>query len=100
MSTRLHLDGPDLPALVAQVRDEYGPDARIVRAERVRTGGIAGFFASEHYELTIEVSGPPAAPGSILARARARAAAGGVLASGERRPRAVPGGDGAGVAAL
>lgn len=50
-----------------RVRDEMGPDARIVRAERVRTGGIAGFFAKEHYELTVEV---PEKPRRKLGRTR------------------------------
>ena len=55
MPTRLLLDGEDLPALMLRVKAEMGPDARIVKAERIRTGGIAGFFAREHYELTVEV---------------------------------------------
>lgn len=55
MSTRLLLEGEDLPALMARIRAEMGPGARIVKAEKVRTGGVAGFFAREHYELTIEV---------------------------------------------
>jgi len=61
----LLLEGGDLPALMARVREECGPEARIVRAERVRSGGVAGFFAREHYELTVEVpvSEPPAARG-------------------------------------
>ena len=55
MSTRLLLEGDDLEHLLTRVRAEYGPDATVVRAERVRTGGIAGFFARERFELTIEV---------------------------------------------
>lgn len=61
---RLLLEGEDLPALMARVRAEMGPGARIVKAEKVRTGGVAGFFAREHYELTVEVPDPPTtAPG-------------------------------------
>ncbi|MCV2392769.1 hypothetical protein OEB99_00455 [Actinotalea sp. M2MS4P-6] len=67
MPTRLLLDGQDLRALMLRVRDEMGPDAKIVRAERVRTGGIAGFFAREHYELTVEL---PDRPGPRPARTR------------------------------
>jgi hypothetical protein len=59
MSTRLLLDGQDLRSLMLRVREEMGPDATIIRAERVRTGGIAGFFAREHYELTVEVPDRP-----------------------------------------
>ncbi|RMI03554.1 hypothetical protein EBM89_19210, partial [Cellulomonas triticagri] len=55
---------------MVHVRAEFGPTARIVRAERVRTGGVAGFFARERYELTIDVpDGPaPAAAPSLLRR--------------------------------
>lgn len=55
MPTRLLLEGDNLEALLAQVRDEHGADATIVSAERVRSGGLAGFFAKERYELTVQV---------------------------------------------
>lgn len=59
MAERLLLEGADLPELMEYVRTEFGPTAKIVRAERIRQGGFAGFFAKEKYELTVEV--PPAA---------------------------------------
>lgn len=58
MPTRLLLDGEDLRSLMLRVKAEMGPGARIVKAERIRTGGIGGFFAKEHYELTVEVPDP------------------------------------------
>ncbi|NCT92663.1 hypothetical protein GXB85_17145 [Cellulomonas sp. APG4] len=61
MPPRLLLDGDDLRDLMLRVRDEMGPGARIVKAERIRTGGVGGFFAREHYELTVEVPDAPAA---------------------------------------
>lgn len=54
--TRLLLEGLNLEALLARVRDEYGPDARIVSAERVKSGGIGGFFSKERYALTVELA--------------------------------------------
>ncbi|ROS25764.1 hypothetical protein [Cellulomonas sp. PhB150] len=60
MGTRLLLEGTDLAALMAHVREELGAGAKVVRAERVRTGGVAGFFAREHFELTVEVPEPVA----------------------------------------
>ncbi|RYV50005.1 hypothetical protein [Pengzhenrongella frigida] len=60
MPTRLLLDGDDLATLMHRVRAEMGPNAVVVRAERVRTGGLAGFFAKEHFELTVEVPDRPA----------------------------------------
>lgn len=35
------------------MRAEFGPRAEIVGAERVTVGGIRGFFAREHYEITV-----------------------------------------------
>ena len=59
MTTRLLLEGDDLVEIVAQVREELGPRARIVRAERVRTGGFAGFFTTERFEVTVDVPDDP-----------------------------------------
>jgi hypothetical protein len=58
--TRLLLEGRDLEELLAQVRDEHGADARIVSAEKVRTGGFAGLFSQQKYELTVELGDTPA----------------------------------------
>jgi hypothetical protein len=62
--TRLLLEGRDLEELLAQVRDEHGPDAKIVSAEKIRSGGIGGLFGHPKYELTVEIqdSGPSSAP--------------------------------------
>jgi hypothetical protein len=53
--TQLQLEGPELEPLLVRVRSELGSSARIVQAEKVRSGGVAGFFARERYELTVEV---------------------------------------------
>lgn len=74
MPTRLLLEGADLSELMVHVRAEFGPTARIVRAERVRTGGVAGFFARERYELTIDVPDTPARPAQSLLQRRGIAA--------------------------
>ena len=55
MSRRLLLEGTDLEALMVRVRAELGPRARVVKAERVRSGGVGGFFAKERFELTVDV---------------------------------------------
>ena len=63
MSQRLLLEGSDLAGLMSRVADEFGPGAKVIRAERVRTGGLAGFFSRERFELTIDVPEPaPARP--------------------------------------
>lgn len=62
MGERLLLEGADLAGLIVRVREELGPGARIVRAEKVRSGGFGGFFARERYELTIDVPEPARTP--------------------------------------
>ncbi len=55
MSTHLLLEGEDIESVLTRLRDEHGPDAKIIQAEMVRVGGIAGFFARKRYEVTVEV---------------------------------------------
>ncbi|MFI5953566.1 hypothetical protein [Cryptosporangium sp. NPDC051539] len=62
MSTRLLLEGPDLEELLAKIKDEHGPAARIVSAERVRSGGLAGFFAKQRFEIAVDILDPEEAP--------------------------------------
>src|SRR3954451_23534091 len=59
------------------VRDEFGPHARVIRAERVRSGGWAGSFQRERFELTLDVPAPEDLPPAPRERPRAlvRAAA-------------------------
>jgi hypothetical protein len=84
------LEGPAIEPLLAQVRDEYGSSVRIISADKVRTGGFGGFFAKQHYELSVEVpdpdernepqqqqrkptgEGPPETLEQLLARAESR----------------------------
>ncbi|CAM3314244.1 hypothetical protein OCAE111667_03355 [Occultella aeris] len=73
---RLRLEGESLEDLRAQARRQF-PRARIVSAERVRVGGIAGFLARQHFELVLELpdgvrSGPQAGGlAALLASAEA-----------------------------
>lgn len=59
--TRLQLKGASLQEVRAQVLAEYGPAARIVAAEKVTVGGIRGYLARHHYEVTVEIPDRPAA---------------------------------------
>jgi hypothetical protein len=52
-------DGHTLEAALARVAEEVGPNARIMQAEKVRSGGVAGFFARERFEVTVEISDDP-----------------------------------------
>ncbi|TFD35564.1 hypothetical protein E3T40_08150 [Cryobacterium sp. TMT1-19] len=53
--SRFQLEGSSLQELKARILAEHGADARIVAAERVTVGGIKGFFARRHIEVTVEV---------------------------------------------
>jgi hypothetical protein len=53
------LEGADLQELLAKAARTGGPGTRIVRAEKIRTGGLYGFFAREAYRVTIEVPASP-----------------------------------------
>ena len=66
MPTRVLLEGPAIEPLLAQVRDEYGSGVRIISADKVRSGGFGGFFAKQHYELSVEV--PDSFDDSTLAK--------------------------------
>lgn len=62
MPTLQAFEADTLEAALARVTDEVGRGARIKQAEKIRTGGVAGFFAKERYEVTVEVEEPVAAP--------------------------------------
>ncbi|MFF2677886.1 hypothetical protein ACFVRT_15035 [Arthrobacter koreensis] len=80
---RFQLEGTSLDALKAQVLAEHGPRARIIAAEKVTVGGIGGFLARHHYEVTVELPprGRRAAP--VDADLPSRAGIGALLARAE-----------------
>lgn len=65
--TRLQRSGETVDALRAAIRDEFGPSARIVAAEKVTTGGVGGLFRKHHYEATVEVPAPGDEPSVRIA---------------------------------
>jgi len=73
--TRSRLSGPSLEALRARATRELGPGARIVSAQKVTVGGLAGFFARQHYEVVVEVPDAPVARVTITPRDRVGIAA-------------------------
>jgi hypothetical protein len=79
-------EGPALEPLIERIHRELGPDAKIISADRVRQGGVAGFFARQMFRLTVEVERPTAArrgrvvKNDVLAAAALQADAGDVLA--------------------
>ena len=53
MSLQRH-EGSDLEALLEDVRGRWGEAATIVEANRIRRGGVAGFFARERFEVVVD----------------------------------------------
>jgi hypothetical protein len=64
----LQLEGASLEELLDQVRREHGPQAQIVKAEKLRRGGVGGFFAKESYVIEVSVD-PTATPAAAAAPA-------------------------------
>ncbi|MFN8034874.1 MAG: hypothetical protein U0V73_02965 [Acidimicrobiia bacterium] len=54
MPKQRRFEGPSLGPLLERVRDELGESAHIVEANRLRKGGMGGFFARETYEVVVE----------------------------------------------
>ncbi len=46
--------GPELDVLLAEVRAELGHDVQILEANKIRSGGVGGFFAKEMYEVIVD----------------------------------------------
>lgn len=65
------LKGSGLEALTREAVALYGPEARIVRAERVLDGGLRGLLGRRHIEATVLVPEPtaPAVPHALAGRA-------------------------------
>jgi hypothetical protein len=63
MPKQFRLKGASLQAIREKAEAQYGAGARIVAAEKVTNPGIAGLFAANRFEATVEVpDSVPAAP--------------------------------------
>lgn len=74
MASQLRFEGAELDDVLERVRAEVGPDARIVGANRIRKGGVAGFFAKEGFEVIVDLNGDPFNGASGKSRRGAKAA--------------------------
>ncbi len=74
MASQLRFEGGELEELLERVRREVGPDARIVAANRIRQGGVAGFFAREGYEVVVDADTAPGTGRGTRGRRRGRGA--------------------------
>ena len=55
MPSRFQLRGDSLEGIEWRLFNSHGTRARIISAEKVTEGGIAGFFARTFYEVTVEL---------------------------------------------
>ena len=51
MTNPLLFEGRDLEEVLSEAQLVFGPDVEIVQANRVRKGGLFGFFAREWFEV-------------------------------------------------
>jgi hypothetical protein len=59
LASQRRFEGPVLEDLLDRVRAEAGPSAQIVAANRVRKGGLGGFFAREFFEVIVDIADAP-----------------------------------------
>lgn len=52
-------EGSNLESVLEEVRARYGDTVTIVEANRLRKGGVGGFFAKERYEVVVDVDEEP-----------------------------------------
>ena len=94
---RSQRSGATLDEVRAGVLAEFGPGARIVSAERVTTGGVAGLFRKAHVEAVIEVPDPldpPTARVAIASSPAKRVGIAALLADAEAAESRIAGSDG------
>ena len=53
-------EGKNLESVLEEVRNRFGDMATIVEANRLRKGGLGGFFAQERFEVVVDVEDGPA----------------------------------------
>jgi len=59
LASQRQFEGPVLEDLLQRVRAEVGPGARIVAANRIRKGGVGGFFSRQAFEVLVEAADAP-----------------------------------------
>jgi hypothetical protein len=73
LASQLRFEGAVLEDLLDQVRTEVGPNARIIAANRIRKGGVGGFFAREGFEVIVDLSDESANGGARNGQGNGRA---------------------------
>lgn len=97
MLSRRLFEGPDIQKVLARIQSELGPAAQIVSAEKVRRGGVGGFFARETYQVVVDGPEEPVSRPTLLSSRRraARIAPAPAAPAGGERTVPVPSTEGA-----
>ena len=69
MSETLYVEGPDRETVLAHLRAEHGGPITVVSQERVRRGGVFGFYSRELVGITYQLSEEPAPAPAVAAAA-------------------------------
>lgn len=73
-SRKLRFSGPELPELLEHVVKEHGSTVEIAQVNRIRSGGVAGFFCREEFEVVVDGASGPDRANPSTSRARGRRA--------------------------
>ncbi len=76
-------DGPALEPLLERIHKEHGPRVKIVKAERVREGGVLGFFAREMFRLTIDTRSSKTVQSQVASMGQSRVGSQGQKSQGQ-----------------
>jgi len=57
-------EGSNLESVLEEVRNRFGDTVTIVEANRLRKGGLGGFFARERFEVVVDIDEDEASDGS------------------------------------
>lgn len=90
MLSRRLFEGPDIQKVLARIQSELGPSAQIISAEKVRRGGVGGFFARETYQVVVDGPEEPLSRPTLLSSRRRAAGIAPAPAAPEAGERIVP----------
>lgn len=90
MLSRRLFEGPDIQKVLARIQSELGPSAQIISAEKVRRGGVGGFFARETYQVVVDGPEEPVSRPTLLSARRRAARISPAPAGPEADERTVP----------
>jgi len=90
LASQLRFEGGELEELLERLPSEGGPEARIVAANRIRQGGVAGFFAREGYEVVVDLAESDGRGGGVRGALNRRRSRGASASTPAPEPQSIP----------